>query len=137
MTFQKAKMSDEEWKKAKSVYEFTVNSIKGEPVSLEKYKYVTILEVGNWNFRVLNEWLFQKNWITDYFNDIGRNLTHWIVLYNFWWRIMKRQKRTDSSLLIIDKQQKMYKYKIRFQNFPSLFTIAGYLWSPEISLDFH
>lgn len=32
-------MSDE-WKKAQSVYDFSVNSIKGESVSLEKYKYV-------------------------------------------------------------------------------------------------
>ncbi|KAL3288077.1 hypothetical protein HHI36_002528 [Cryptolaemus montrouzieri] len=30
--------SNENWKEAKSVYEFTVNDIHGQPVSLEKYK---------------------------------------------------------------------------------------------------
>lgn len=29
----------EDWKNAKSVYDFTVKDIKGEDVSLEKYKY--------------------------------------------------------------------------------------------------
>lgn len=28
----------ENWKEAKSIYDFTVNNIKGEPVSLEKYR---------------------------------------------------------------------------------------------------
>lgn len=32
-----------EWNTAKSVYEFTVKDIKGEDVSLEKYKYDNIL----------------------------------------------------------------------------------------------
>jgi len=30
----------EDWKNAKSVYDFTVKDIRGEDVSLEKYKYV-------------------------------------------------------------------------------------------------
>ncbi|XP_017781873.1 PREDICTED: phospholipid hydroperoxide glutathione peroxidase, mitochondrial-like [Nicrophorus vespilloides] len=31
-------VADESWKTAESIYEFTVNNIKGEPVSLEEYK---------------------------------------------------------------------------------------------------
>lgn len=31
-------MGNEDWKKAKSVYDFTVKNIKGEEVPLEKYK---------------------------------------------------------------------------------------------------
>lgn len=38
--------SDEEWKKASSVYEFTANDINGEPVSLEKYKGHVLLIVN-------------------------------------------------------------------------------------------
>lgn len=30
--------SSEDWKKATSIYDFTANNIKGEPISLEKYK---------------------------------------------------------------------------------------------------
>lgn len=32
----------EDWKNAKSVYDFTVKDIQGEDVSLEKYKYANI-----------------------------------------------------------------------------------------------
>jgi phospholipid-hydroperoxide glutathione peroxidase len=43
----KAEMSDDDnWKKANSVYDFTVNAINGEPVSLEKYKGNVLLIVN-------------------------------------------------------------------------------------------
>jgi len=34
----------EDWKNAKSVYDFTVKDIKGEDVSLEKYKYKVLYQ---------------------------------------------------------------------------------------------
>lgn len=37
---------DQKWKNAASVYEFTANDIKGEPVSLEKYKYVIYFTIN-------------------------------------------------------------------------------------------
>lgn len=39
-------MSNEDWKKATSIYDFTVNTINGEPVSLEKYKGYVLLIVN-------------------------------------------------------------------------------------------
>lgn len=33
----------EDWKNASSVYDFTVKDIKGEEVSLEKYKCISLL----------------------------------------------------------------------------------------------
>lgn len=42
----KGTMSNEEWENAKSVYDFTVNTINGETVSLEKYKGFVLLIVN-------------------------------------------------------------------------------------------
>lgn len=52
----------EDWKNAKSVYDFTVKDIKGEDVCLDKYKY-EVLKQNNLYKKLFDIFLFLRGFV--------------------------------------------------------------------------